>query len=320
MKINYFKLVSLMALLSFTACNQNPSGTQSNLEAKGNGSSQTGSQENADVKTRFKEGKIAIKITTPGSALGELLQQIDPSKGNVAGQMKALAEKLSPKERATLEEQNKKAGIMNLAILMIPLKSVIYLKGDEATAKFDAMTFHGENNVNETKKEGLMYVKSQNSNKAMTIGYTGDSFKKMAKNELKNEDYNIEKTGETSTVAGYNCSKSVYTLKKSAPSNDLPGSIPASTAYRLEVWTSTEMPKSVNFLHPLYIKEDAGIMKILIQYEKDNPLKFLYEFTGVENRTVTPAEMQIEKTEKIFDFGKDEMTVGMQMMGIVFGM
>ncbi|RZM19741.1 MAG: hypothetical protein EOO88_37210 [Pedobacter sp.] len=61
-------------------------------------------------------------------------------------------------------------------------------------------------------------------------------------------------------------------------------------------------------------------MKILIQYQKDSPLKFLYEFTNVESRNVTPAEMDIKKTAKIHDFGKDKMTVGMQMMGIIFGM
>src|SRR5215217_1544643 len=150
-KINYFPLVALMAIPGFIACNQNPSGTKSNPDVKGNLTSQIRSSESAEVKTLFKEGKIDIQITTPGTALGEILQQIDPTKGNVAGQMKVLAEKLSPKEREVLEAQNKKVGIMNLAILMIPLKSEIYLKGAEATAKFDAMTFHGENNVNEAK-------------------------------------------------------------------------------------------------------------------------------------------------------------------------
>ncbi|TKC06093.1 hypothetical protein [Pedobacter frigoris] len=147
-----------------------------------------------------------------------------------------------------------------------------------------------------------------------------DSFNEMAQNQLKAADYSIKETGETSIVAGYNCSKSIYTLKKPVPANNTTGAIPAPSVYQLEVWTSTEMPKSVNFLHPLYIKEDAGIVKIMIQYEKESPLKFLYEFTKVENRAVTAKEMQIQKTAKIHDFGKDKMTVGMQMMGIVFGM
>lgn len=320
MKFKENLVAASILLLSLTACNQNPSGSNNPLAEKENVARKAKAEKPEDQKAPFTEGKIELKITTPGSALGELLQQVDPSKGDVSTQIKKLAEKLSAKDRDELEDRNKKAGMMNLAILMLPLKSVIYINGDQATAKFDALTFHGENTVNDAKKEGMMYVKSQNSSKAMTISYTGDSFNEMAQNELKAADYNIKEIGETSTVAGYECSKSVYTLKKPVQASTNPGTIAAPSVYQLEVWTSTEMPKSVNFLHPLYIKEDAGIMKILIQYEKDSPLKFLYEFTKVENRTVTTAEMQIQKTAKIHDFGKDKMTVGMQMMGIVFGM
>lgn len=320
MKIKAMLLVVLTTLLSLTACNQNPAGGNNPLAEKERVSRQTSGSENETIKVPFSEGRIDVKITTPGSGFGELLQQVDPSKGNVSAQMKKLAEKLSAKEKAELEAQSKKAGMMNLAILMLPLKSVIYIKGDQATAKFDALTFHGENTLNDAKKEGMMYVKSQNSSKAMTISYTGASFQEMAQNELKASDYNIKATGETSIVAGYTCSKSLYTLKKAAPVNNSPGAMPSATIYQLEVWTSTEMPKSVNFLHPLYIKEDAGIMKIMIQYQKDNPLKFLYEFTKVENKAITPEDMQIQKTAKIHDFGKDKLTVGMEMMGIVFGM
>lgn len=320
MKFKAPLLSASILLLSMTACNQNPSGRNNPLAEKQRVASQTADSDNEATKVSFREGRIDLNITTPGSGLGALLQQVDPGKGNVSAQIKKLAEKLSAKERAELEAQNQKAGMMNLAILMLPLKSVMYIKGDQATAKFDALTFHGENTVNDAKKEGMMYVKSQNSSKAMTISYTGDSFKEMAQNELKAADYNIKETGETSIVAGYTCSKSLYTLKKPAPVSNTPGAIPATSIYQLEVWTSKEMPKSVNFLHPLYIKEEAGIMKIMIQYQKDNPLKFLYEFTKVENRAVTAEEMQIQKTATIKDFGKDKMTVGMEMMGIVFGM
>jgi hypothetical protein len=320
MKIKATLFAASFMLLSLSACNQNPSRRNNPLAEKQDVASQELSSETEASKVPFTEGKIDLKITTPGAAFGDLLQQVDPSKGNVSAQMKKLSEKLSAKERAELEAQSQKAGMMNLAILMLPLKSVIYIKGDQATAKFDALTFHGENTVNYAKREGMMYVKSQNSSKAMTISYTGDSFNEMAQNELKAADYNIKETGETSIVAGYTCRKSLYTLKKPVPASNSSGAIPTASIYQLEVWTSKEMPKSVNFLHPLYIKEDAGVMKIMIQYQKDSSLKFLYEFTKAQNRAVTADEMHIQKTGTIRDFGKDKMTVGVEMMGIVFGM
>lgn len=129
MKIMENLLVASILLLSLTACNQNPSGGNNPLTEKENVARKTVTDEPEEQKAPFTEGKIELKITTPGSALGELLQQVDPAKGNISAQIKKLAEKLSAKDRAELDARNKKAGMMNLAILMLPLKSVIYIKG-----------------------------------------------------------------------------------------------------------------------------------------------------------------------------------------------
>lgn len=320
MKFNPFLLAAVLSLTALSACNQNSSSSESGTSDGKVPVENVQATASASQTAPFSQGSIDVRITTPGSALGGLLQQVDPTKGNIAAQLKKLAAKLSAKERAQLESQGQKAGIMNLAVIMLPMKSVIFIKGKQATAKFDALTFHGENTVNDAKRQGMIYVKSQNSAKSMTVSYTGDSFDEMAQNPLKATDYSITKTRETSIIAGYLCHKNIYTLKKTQPSNPGPGSFPNATIYQLEVWSSREMPKSVNFLHPLYINEEAGIMKILIQYQKENPLKILYEFTKVDQRTVSEEEMQIKTTPKIHDFSKDKATLGMEMMGIVFGM
>ena len=316
MKQIFKPLILSFALGALMACNQSPSTTK--------GGDVKSISAVAETKSEFKEGVIGIKITTPGSGIGELLQQIDPAKGNTSEQMRKLMEKLSVKDKMKIDAQSKKNGMLNLAILMLPIKSTLYVKGAEATAKFDAVTYHGENRVNEAKKEGMMYVKSQNSAKEMTVSYTGDSFKEMNTNELRMEDYDIVKTDETENVAGYSCTKAVYTLKASAKPKqseaEVSAGVPSGTVYKIDVWTSKEMPKSVNFLHPLYVKEDAGIMKLNIQYQKDNDLKIVYEFASVESRPVTAAELAVKQTAKIHDFGKDKMTVGMQMFGIILGM
>ena len=273
-------------------------------------------------KSDFKEGEIQVSITTPGSKLGEMFQKVDPSKGKIQEQMKKIAQQLSPAERAEMEAEGQKNGMLNLAVVMLPLRSVIYVKDDQATAKFDALTYHGENYVNDRKKEGLMYLKSQNSAKEATISYTGDNLKKMASTDVSSTAYNITTSKETELIDGYLCTKSMYTRKdepkKAESINAVPGT--SGKIYKLEVWASKQMPVAVNFVHPLYVEEKAGIMKILIQYEKESKLKVLYQFTSVKNRTVTPAEMAIHKTPKIIDFGKAELEASMQLFGIVLGM
>ena len=275
-----------------------------------------------EVKPDFKEGEIQVSITTPGSKLGEMFQKINPSKGKIQEQIRKIAATLSPADQAKLESENQKNGMMNLAIVMLPLRSVIYVKDDQATAKFDALTYHGENYINDKKKEGLMYLKSQNSAKEATLSYTGENLKKMASTDVTSDAYNIATTKDTELIDGYLCTKSIYTLKNdskpAAQSTGMPGA--TGKIYRLEVWASKQMPMAVNFVHPLYVAENSGIMKILIQYEKESKLRVLYQFTKVKPRPVTAAELSIHKTAKIIDFGKSELAASMELFGIVLGM
>lgn len=316
----YKMMLLIWGLFIITACNQDSSNEKNKDKTTVLASTILPTSGKTSTNKLLDEGKIKIQITTPNNVLGKLLQEVDPSKGNIQNQMKTLGEELTAKERAQLEEQTKKMGLMNLAILMLPPKGAIYLKEGAATAKFDGLTYHGENTVNESKQTGMIYLKSQSSEKAVTVSYTGSSFKEMNTNELKVTDYEIVNTGEESVVAGYLCTKSIYTLKNETALHKSSYGMPLNGAYKLEVWTSKQMPKVVNFFHPIYINEDAGIMKILIQFQKESDLTFLYEFTSVENRPVTENEMKIKKTQIIRDFAKDKMKIGMEMMGIMFGM
>ena len=315
-KINY--LLAALLLTTIVACTQSPSDkTKANLK-----NISEVAADGKETKTRFTEGVISISITTPGSTLGELFQQIDPAKGIISEQMKQMSEKLSAKDKAVIEAQTKKNGVLNMAFLMLPIKSVLYVKGNEATAKFDALTYHGENHVDNDKKTGMIYAKSQNSANDITVRFSGDSFTKLNSNELDIKNYSVVRTAETDKVSGYLCTKSVYTLKKpvTVPKSEVALSGTSGTVYKIDVWTSAEMPQSLNFLHPLYVEEKAGIMKLLIQYEKDSDFKVLYAFSNVDSRPVTETEMAIKQNKTIYDFGKNPMQVGMKMLGIIFGM
>lgn len=315
-KIN--NLLAALLLTSIVACTQSPS-DKKKANTKNVTETAAGIKEK---RTKFTEGAISIKITTPGSALGELFQQIDPAKGNISEQMKKMSERLSARDKALIDAQTKKNGALNIAFLMLPVKSILYVKGNEATAKFDALTYHGENHVDNDKKTGMIYAKSQNSANDITVRFSGDSFKKLNSNELDIKNYNVLRTAETANVAGYLCTKSVYTLKKpiTVPKSEVALSGTSGTIYKIDVWTSAEMPQSLNFLHPLYVEEKAGIMKLLIQYEKDSDFKVLYQFSDVDSRPITDAEMSIKQNKTVYDFGKDPMQVGMKMLGIIFGM
>ncbi|WEK37037.1 MAG: hypothetical protein P0Y53_05940 [Candidatus Pseudobacter hemicellulosilyticus] len=269
----------------------------------------------------FREGAIKVDITTPGSLIGGLLQQVDPTKGNTQQQLMELSAGLSEADRKRFQKEAEETGILLLAIVNLPLKSMIYCKGENSTAKFDALNYHGENTVDMTKKEGKMYMKASAGTEQVNILYTGENLYRMSATVLNNEDYTITRTAETITVAGYPCTKAVYTLK-GAPAGgpdraSMVGVDPKP--YQVEVWTSTLMPGSLNFMHPLYIEENAGIMKLLVQFDRKTPFKLLYQFSQVESRAVTTAEMAIQEPGPVYDYEKDMMTIAGKLLKITFG-
>src|SRR5690606_24159996 len=86
--------------------------------------------------------------------------------------------------------------------------------------------------------------------------------------------YDREVAAEKAVVAGYSCQVSTYTIQSQHipepdPENPLP---PTPICYKLVVYTSDAFNKTINFTHPFYLPEDAGILKLEIFYDNgDEP-------------------------------------------------
>ncbi|MFD2034988.1 hypothetical protein ACFSKL_09310 [Belliella marina] len=275
------------------------------------------------VQDQFTEGKIDIDISMEGSPalslLIEIYRQIDPSR-DMDEQMEEIIAGFTEEELAALmefedsfDENGDGLGQLGymMSIMFMPLiDNVVYVKGDEALAKFEALTYRGENKINKKTLLGQYYMQSRwNEANQLSFTYTEEDFSKdFAQTSIDGGLYNIQRTQETELVAGYLCRKHVYTGKsvETAP-------------YKLEVWTSEQMPASVNFLHPYYLEEDGGIMKINAYLVNGLAYPIVYQFTEVTPRIVTAQEMSITETEPIYSYKDDEMTIAFQMFAILFG-
>lgn len=274
------------------------------------------------VKKPFTEGIIKGKVSTPGNMFGELMGKIDFSKNNVQEQMEAIMSKWTEEEMERYQKDMKKAGMLVMALTGMPMRFTIWNKAQLSVCRYDALNYHGETKADLGKQTGMMFMKSSRNDDELTLSYTGEQMQKMCQQILTKEDYDIIRTNENTTVAGYPCMKCVYTLKstenlpagKAAPGNDKP--------YRVEVWSSTLIPKSLNFLHPLYVEETNGIMKLLVSFDKAESLKLQYEFVSVENKTIAESELTIQKSAVVHDAGNEKVLLGLvqKLMSITMGM
>lgn len=267
----------------------------------------------AGITERFTEGKIDVEIYFPGNRLSEILKKVDPSKGDTQQQMEEFVKEISPEEREKISRITQGNPVLALQIMFAPmLKNEIFVKENRVTAKCDGMMYHLENTLNADTETGMIFVRSQSDQKKqVTFKYDKDFFKEnQFQTKIDLQAYDRKPTGETALIAGYPCRKALYTLKG--------GNNNAVRIGKLEVWTSEYVPKSLNFIHPYYLEEAHGIMKIAIYQGTESEVPMIYEFKKLTPSTVSNSDMEIRKSEPVYE-SSDMMEIGSKLMGIMFG-
>lgn len=296
-------LLSSMLMISIS-CQSN---TVKNTESVK--TEQTAAQ-TANFQKPLTEGKISARISFPSLPLDKVFSAVDPSKGDIHLQMQKTIEKLNENDRKKIETYLSNNPTGALGIMFLPmLKNDLFFNQGNATAKCDGLTYHLENSIDLATKSGIMYVENRTKDiQKLNFRFTETSFDvNNLKTKIDNTKYDIKSTGETKNVAGVECTKAIYTPKDKS---DL-------SLNKLEVWTSKQLPKSLNFLHPYYIEENSGIALIDIFLPNTTQPLIRYEFVNISNEKISPENLAIKSTEPLYDADKDMNTVSMKMLGIM---
>jgi len=272
----------------------------------------------------FTLGVITTRVSLPGNLYDKYMSQLDPAKGNLQAQAQGIMSKMSAAEQQQAQAQAQQNPGLTMMAAWLPRKATIYVRGQEARATTDGLTYHLENYFNSAQKSGLCLVKSQASSSQLAFTYTNAGVKQEWQTiSATDADYLIQPTTETALIAGYPCLKTRYTRKPGAASLAQPGPGTAAgmavEAVGLDVWTSSKMPVSLNFAHPIYVKEKHGIMKIVVYLDKAHKQQMLYEFTSVQSKPVAPQDLRIATTGAVLDYDKDGPSIGLRLLGIMMG-
>jgi hypothetical protein len=270
----------------------------------------------------FTQGVITTRVSLPGNPYDKMLSQLDPAKGDLQGQMQRLAASLTPAEQQQFQtEAAKLSPAMSMGALMLPRKGTIYCRGPQARATTDALTYHLENYFNSAQNKGLLLLASQAKPDKVAYTYDAATVKKTWQSIVVTEvDYTVKPTTETALIAGYPSQKTTYTLKNpaaAAPESG-PGQ-PNQKPFALDVWTSAQIPQTLNFAHPVYVKEKLGITKLVVYFDKERKQRMVYEFASVQRKPVTDQDLQIKTTGPVLDYAKDEMQIAGKSLGIMLG-
>lgn len=300
------RIILLIALVSILSCKngqgQGPQPESEQLESLGAN----------NTEENFSEGRIDVVIHFPGNRLSEILNKVDPSKGDVQQQMQNLMKDLSQAEAENIKKVMEANPILAMQIMFAPmLKNEIFVREDHALAKCDGLIYHLENKLDGDNDTGVVFIQSQHDkSNQLTFKYDKDYFGEIQlQTRIDMDMYDREQTNDTDVIADYTCTKAIYTLKNSTP----------MALGKLEVWTSGRMPQSLNFIHPFYLEEEHGIMKIAIYQDMDSDMPMMYEFKKVTPTPVSDSEMEIQQSQPVYSGKSDAQTIAAKLMGIMFG-
>ncbi|MFD2034042.1 hypothetical protein ACFSKL_04525 [Belliella marina] len=303
--------LSLLSAATILACDSNKDDKKVTAETEE--SKESHIELTTMVKKTFTEGKIDVQIYFPGNRFSEILNKVDPAQGDIQQQIEKYAKELSQEDAEDIQNLMKGNIALAMQVMFAPmLKNEIFVRGDQATAKCDGLVYHLENTLNGGNETGTVFIQSQSvKNSQITFDYDKDFFgESQLQTTIDLSMYDRKATYETDEIAGYKCNKVIYTLK-----NDSPMAIG-----QLEVWTSEHMPKTLNFIHPFYLEEAHGIMKISIYQDAQSDMPMVYEFKKVTPGSVSDSDMNISQSQPIYNGKSDTEAIAAKLMGIMFGM
>jgi hypothetical protein len=270
----------------------------------------------------FTQGIITTRVSLPGNPYDKMLSRIDPAKGNIQGQIQQLAASLTVAEQQQFQaEAAKLSPAMTIGAMMLPRKGTLYCRGKEVRATTDALTYHLENYFNNATNKGLLRIASQSVPQNVNYTYDAASVERTWQSiVVTTTDYTVRPTTETVLVAGYPSQKTTYTIKPGAAGSvpEGPGQLP-SKPVALDVWTSKQIPQSLNFAHPVYVNEANGITRLVVYFDKERKQQLRYEFANVQVKPVTDQDLKITTTAPVLDYAKDAAQIGMKTMALMFG-
>ena len=271
------------------------------------------------------EGTLTTKVLIGGVDLSVVTDNIDYSKGDVKQQMSSAYAKLSKEDLERLKKLTEANPMMGMVVMMTPPKGTITIKGDVTVARTRGLGYEIAHYHNRVKDEAWIYTGSltdTNNNATATYKPSAGYAALFAGDKLVNaDDYTIEKLPGTVSVAGYNCTKSVYTPKNPGANKQaaVPG-MPAMALQKLIVYSSAALPADINFSHPYYLPEKSGVMRIDIYFDKNDTPAMVYEVVDVKKANVSDAALAVRKTEPLYDLVNGNiMEYGMKLMGIMMG-
>ncbi len=277
------------------------------------------------VDEPFVEGIIEMGMYSHGVNLGFFIENLDFSRDDVGEQFVELAENHEEAQRflTLVEDYSQRNPFLGLALMMNGVICTYHVKGDVVLGKAKGLGFIYDNYHNAMEDRGQLYLRTltqhaeiPEADRAISVQYT-PSEDLGARNTVALDMYLRQVAAPRSVVAGYECRVTTYTLRPEyAATPDPDNPLPASPQlYKIVVYTSEAFDPTINFTHPFYVEEQAGILQLEIYYENSDEPTLVMKPDRIMPRVVANSELEIDETEPLYEI--NDLQVAWKMFAIM---
>ena len=270
-----------------------------------------------------------MNIYSHGINLGYFIDQIDFSRNDVKEQFATLAESDEEARQflSLLEKYGEEKPFAAFGLVVNAAVCTYYVKDDIVLGKARGFGYLFDHYHNAATDKGQVYLQTlvqtneiPEEDRALSFTYTPSSDLGVGSGgTIDLELYNREVAGKQVEVNGYWCDVATYTLASGnvpAPTPDETNPLPTASISKLVVYAAKGFNKTINFTHPFYLPEDAGILKLEIYYDGDTEPTLVMQPDEITSRPVANDELQIREVLPMYTI--DDAALAWKVLPIMF--
>lgn len=270
------------------------------------------------INKPFTEGIVEMGIFSKDVDLGKIIGKIDFSREDITQQYQDLLTN-DAEARAifeVVEDTSNQNPLVAWAMSMNISECTYFIKDKVVLGNVRGFGWNMHNYHNTAEDKGSIYLETvtqldkiaEQDRKIYTEFKPSENAGANATNTIDFSEFNRQVEPKKQNVLGYECDVIIYTPKK--VDNTMPMQL-----QKITVYTSSLFSNIINFTHPFYLEENAGILRLDIYYLNNEEPTLVMKPKAIKEQVINQQDLTSKIATPIYS--ADDMNWGFKALAIM---
>lgn len=276
--------------------------------------SQTSNTKSKTPEKGLLEGIVYSRTSFPGHPFDRLLKQIDFNKGSIDEQYKAIRDSIKNEEQVVSDP------MYMLALALSPVVAKTYYAPQRSLSYVFAVGYELATLLDHSQGNGKMLLQTHDLQHRGTINFNKADLPKLWEKEEVDKyegEYAVQKSAETSVIAGYRCNKMTYVFSGTSQGPVAHSKVVTTIPWKIVIWYTDDLDAGINIQNPFYFNLNKAILKVETDFDKAGKKKMVYEVTRIEQATLTDEDFKLPNIHPVVNYEPNSNEAILMIMNIM---